>query len=81
MKTFKVALIGCGRVAGHHLRSIAKIDGGEIVAVCDLEEAKCKAYGQEYGIPYFTNYHDMLRTIPEIDVVAIITASGMLSIT
>ena len=77
MKTVKVALIGCGRVAGHHLRSIAKVEGGEIVAVCDLDQAKCQAYGQEYGIPSFTNYHDMLREIPGIDVVAIITASGM----
>lgn len=72
-----VALIGCGRVAGHHLRSIAKVDGGRIVAVCDLAEDKARAYGQEYGIPHFTNYHDMLRTMPEIDVVAIITPSGM----
>lgn len=77
MKTVKVALIGCGRVAGHHLRSIAKVEGGEIVAVCDLVEEKAKAYGAEYGIPFFTNYHTMLRSMPEIDVVAIITPSGM----
>lgn len=77
MKTVKVALIGCGRVAGHHLRSIAKVDGGEIVAVCDLDEGKAKAYGAEYGIPSFTNYHAMLGSMPEIDVVAIITPSGM----
>lgn len=77
MKTVKVALIGCGRVAGHHLRSIAKVEGGEIVAVCDLAEDKAKAYGDEYGIPWFTNYHTMLGSLPEIDVVAIITPSGM----
>jgi UDP-N-acetyl-2-amino-2-deoxyglucuronate dehydrogenase len=73
----RVALIGCGRVAGHHLRSIAEVDGGEIVAVCDLAEDKAKAYGDQYRIPYFTNYHEMLTKVSGIDVVAIITPSGM----
>lgn len=73
----RVALIGCGRVAGHHLRSIANVPGGRIVAVCDLVAEKAKAYGQQYNIPAYTNYHDMLHEVPEIDVVAIITPSGM----
>ena len=76
-KTVKVALIGCGRVAGHHLRSIRQIEGGEIVAVSDLVEDKARAYGTEFGIPYFTNYNRMLIEVPGIDVVAIITPSGM----
>ncbi|MGE5503028.1 MAG: Gfo/Idh/MocA family protein [Actinomycetota bacterium] len=75
--SIKVALIGCGRVAGHHLRSIAKVEGGEIVAVCDLVPEKAKAYADQYGVRWFTNYHDMLSTMPEIDVVAVITPSGM----
>lgn len=73
----KVALIGCGRVAGHHLRSIAQVSGGRIVAVCDLVAERAQAYGQQYNIPSFTNYHQMLSQVPEVDVVAIITPSGM----
>ncbi len=73
----RVALIGCGRVAGHHLRSIVQAPGGSIVAVCDLIADRARPYGEQYGIPWFTNYHEMLRRIPEIDVVAIITPSGM----
>jgi len=73
----KVALVGCGRVAGHHLRSIAGVEGGEIVAVCDLDEDKARAYGAEYGIPHYTDYHRMCGELPGIDVVAIITPSGM----
>ena len=38
--TLKVALIGCGRIAGHHRASIAEVDGVELAAVCDLEEGK-----------------------------------------
>lgn len=73
----KVALVGCGRVAGHHLRSIAGVDGGEIIAVCDLVDDKAAGYAAEYGVRHFINYHDMLQTLPEIDAVAIITPSGM----
>lgn len=73
----KVALIGCGRVAGHHLRSIAEVEGGRIVAVCDLQVDRAEAYGRQYNIPAFADYHDMLRQVPDIDVVAIITPSGM----
>ncbi len=73
----KVALIGCGRVAGHHLRSIAEVDGAQIVAVCDMAEEKARAYGEQYQIAWFTDYHRMLTDMPDIDVVAIITPSGM----
>lgn len=73
----RVAVVGCGRVAGHHLRSIRDVPGGSIVAVCDLIKDKAKAYGTEFGIPYFTDYNRMLTAVPEIDVVAIVTPSGM----
>ena len=33
----RVALVGCGRIAGHHIRSIGAVDGIELGAVCDLE--------------------------------------------
>ena len=32
-----ISLIGCGRIAGHHCRSIDAVDGIELAAVCDLE--------------------------------------------
>jgi len=73
----KVAVIGCGRVSGHHQRSIADVNGGEIVAVCDLDVEKAKTYALQYNIPYFDNYHQMLAAVPEVNVVAIVTPSGM----
>ena len=73
----KVALIGCGRIAGHHCASIAATDGVELAAVCDLEESKAQAYANQYGVPAFTNYRQMFDAIPEIDTAAVITPSGM----
>lgn len=76
-KMINVAVIGCGRVAGHHLRSIAEVAGGQIVAVCDLVAEKAQAYARQYNVAAFSDYHEMLKNVPEIDVVAIATPSGM----
>ncbi|MEE2698244.1 MAG: Gfo/Idh/MocA family oxidoreductase [Pseudomonadota bacterium] len=77
IKPLNVALIGCGRVAGHHCRAIAEVDGVELAAVCDLEIEKADAYGDEYGVPSYANYHDMFDGCPNIDIAAVITPSGM----
>ncbi|MBI9033205.1 MAG: Gfo/Idh/MocA family oxidoreductase [Bacteroidales bacterium] len=76
-KTYKIAVIGCGRIVGHHFQSIISVHGLEIVAVCDLIEEKARNYGMEYGVPYFINYMEMLEKIPEVDIVVIATPSGM----
>jgi predicted dehydrogenase len=73
----KVALIGCGRIAGHHARSIAATEGVALAAVCDLDSAKAEAYAAEFGVPAYTDYRAMLRDHPDITIVAVITPSGM----
>ena len=73
----KIALIGCGRIAGHHARSVAAVDGVELAGVCDLVAEKAQAYGDEFGVSWFTNYHELMTTVPNIDIVAVITPSGM----
>ena len=73
----KVAIIGCGRIAGHHCRSIMATQGVKLIAVCDLIQEKAAAYGKEFNVPYFINYRQMLRDLPEINMVAVITPSGM----
>ncbi len=72
-----VALIGCGRIAGHHCKAIAEVEGVELAAVCDLELEKAEAYAVEYGVPAYASYRDMFADLPEIDIAAVITPSGM----
>ena len=75
--TVNIALIGCGRIAGHHARSIRDANGVTLTAVCDLVAEKSEAYRDEFSVPCFTDYRAMLDAHPEIDTVAIITPSGM----
>ena len=72
-----IALIGCGRIAGHHCQSIAAVDHAQLTAVCDLDEEKAQSWAQKYGVPAYTDYRAMFDAHPEIDIAAVITPSGM----
>lgn len=73
----KIGIIGCGRISGHHARSILQTEGAELVAVCDLDMAKAEAYRDQYQTKAYDNYRKMLDENPEINTVAIVTPSGM----
>ncbi len=77
MKVFKIAVIGCGRIAGHNCRAITKMPGLKLVGVCDLNLEKARNYGNEFKVPAYSSYHLMLEEIEDIDIVAIVTPSGM----
>jgi len=76
-KVINFAIIGCGRVAGHHSHSINNISGAKLVATCDLVEEKAALIAKESGAAYYRDYNVMLKNHPEIDVVCIVTPSGM----
>lgn len=72
-----VAIIGCGRISGHHCQSILDLDVFNLTAVCDLDENKVRAFGERFSTKPYINYHAMLLDNPEIDLVVIASPSGM----
>ena len=76
-RIYNVALVGCGRIAGHHCRAIRATPGLRLAALCDLKPEAAEQWIEGDDIPVSTNYHEMLTTLPEIDIVAVITPSGM----
>ena len=76
-KTFGVAIIGCGRIANHHMNSIILNKNFKLIGVCDLEENKAKYFSSIYSVPYYLDYRDMLKSESKIDLVVIATPSGM----
>jgi UDP-N-acetyl-2-amino-2-deoxyglucuronate dehydrogenase len=76
MKTFRIALVGAGRIANNHVEAIKRVDGLELVAVSDVDEARAKAFAEPLGVPSFKSYEQMLDEM-ECEVVAICTPSGM----
>ncbi len=68
MKKLKVAVIGCGRISVMHLDSIVQSEYAELVAVCDIKENLAKIASEKYGVPYYTDYNEMLECV-ELDAV------------
>jgi UDP-N-acetyl-2-amino-2-deoxyglucuronate dehydrogenase len=76
-QTLNVAIVGCGRVAGHHVRAVVNHPQLRLTAVADLKPERMTGLGAAADVARFTNYHEMLRSHPEIQVVTVITPSGM----
>lgn len=77
----KYALIGCGRIATNHVKSVI-LNNLEFIAACDLEKenienllAKHDLQNNESILKY-TDYKKMVDEHPELELVAIATSSG-----
>lgn len=73
------ALVGCGRIAQKHLRLLTggQVRGASLVAVCDILPRVARETGERFGVPWFTDMHQMMReTGDAVDVVSILTESG-----
>jgi len=75
-KNFRVALVGCGRISNNHFEAFSRIDGLDLVSVCDTVESRAREAGEKWGVPAFTSLERMLSEVPS-DVVVIATPSGM----
>lgn len=73
---FRVALVGCGRIARNHLDAIERLDGLDLVAVCDIVPERAREAGERLDVPYFTSTEQMLSAV-ECDIVSIATPSGL----
>jgi UDP-N-acetyl-2-amino-2-deoxyglucuronate dehydrogenase len=73
------ALVGCGRIAQKHLKLFldGRINNAKLAAVCDILPRVARETGERFGVPWFTDMHQMMREAGSaIDVVSILTESG-----
>ena len=75
-RRFRVALVGCGRISANHFEAIARIDGLELVAVCDVDAERAEAAGVAQGVAWYTDYDRMLAE-SACDIVTVATPSGL----
>ena len=66
----RFAVIGINGQGRAHLRGLKETPGAQLVAVCDVNEAAAKARGEEYGVPYFTDYEAVLKR-DDVDAVGL----------
>ncbi len=74
----KFALVGCGRIAKRHaeLLSQNKIRGAGLVAVCDVTVDKARRLGEQCGVPWYCDMHELAEK-ESIDVFVVLTPSGL----
>jgi UDP-N-acetyl-2-amino-2-deoxyglucuronate dehydrogenase len=70
----RFGIIGVGYGAGR-LPVIQETEGAELVAVSSRSEAKARAVGEQFKVPWHTDYNDLIRR-DDVDVVGIYTPSG-----
>ena len=69
---FGVVGLGMGT---NHCRSVTRVEGAKLVAVCDLDEERLGPTAEEYGCKAYTSYEEMLQD-DEVQVVNICVESG-----
>lgn len=76
MKTVKIGLIGCGRIAPQHVAGYQQAENVKIAALCAPRLEKAYALADEYGLSdakFFTDYREMLKQSDIVDAVDIMT--------
>ena len=72
------AIIGCGRIASKHVDAINAIRDSQLVACADTRVERAEEIGvSNPNTAAYQSYDDMLTAHPEIDVVSILTPSGL----
>lgn len=75
-KSFRVGLVGCGRISKNHFDAIAAVEGVTLAAVADIDASRATRAGDEHGVPSFSSLDEMLKGA-DVDVVTICTPSGL----
>ncbi|MBN2451825.1 MAG: Gfo/Idh/MocA family oxidoreductase [Lentisphaeria bacterium] len=70
-------ILGCGVIAPTHVKAIHACAEAELVAVCDIDEPKGRAFAAANGnVSFHANAGDLVKD-PHVDVVCICTPSGL----
>lgn len=76
MKTFRIGVLGCGRVSQRHLEVYRdELRGAHVVAVCDKVESKAAHVARELKCKVAPSYEALLAD-KDIDLIVILTESG-----
>lgn len=69
-KTVRIAVVGAGAVAQiNHIPAYSKIEGVEVVSICDIDGEKARRVAQRFGIPDSCSDHEKLFASKDLDAV------------
>lgn len=68
-KPIRVAVIGVGKLGSRHAEMYSKMQGVELVGVCDVSEQRVKETAQHCKTKAFQNHLDLLRLVDAASIV------------
>jgi len=75
-RKFKIAIIGTGGIARHHISAYLNQPDVEIVAAADLVHGKAEAFMQDYGVEgvrFYPSHKELIDNETELDGISICT--------
>jgi hypothetical protein len=75
--TIGFGVIGCGGRGNELIDHIKRVNGAEVVALCDADSARTASTAETKGLPKATTYADLRKLLedPAVDAVAIATCN------
>ena len=77
----RIALLGCGKIAQKYIHCLTTGEdrlAAEIVAICDVNDQRARNLSSKHNIPFYQNLNHMMEAeISKIDLVAVLTPSGL----
>lgn len=62
MDQVKLAIVGCGSVsANRYFPRLGDLPRGRLTAVCDVVADRARRRGEEFGVPWFSSFDDLLE--------------------
>lgn len=72
MAKIRYGIVGTGGMGTGHARTMQRIEECILAAVCDIVPEVAEAVGEEFNVPYCTDYHEL---IDRADVDAVVVAT------
>jgi predicted dehydrogenase len=73
----RLAIIGAGSMAGEHAKHFGRLEGIEVVAVCDPDHGKAQAFAEHYGIADVYQDLEAMLARDDIHAVSNVTPDGV----
>ncbi len=75
MNKLRIAIVGVGHIGSQHVKHAKNL--GNLVAVCDIKEAKAKTIAEQFDCKAYFSLDELLASEKALDLVAVCTPNGL----
>ncbi len=75
MNKLHIAIVGVGHIGSQHVKHAKNL--GNLVAVCDIKEAKAKTIAEQFDCKAYFSLDELLASEKALDLVAVCTPNGL----